>query len=161
MFWSGRINRATYWVCVGLIVALYLLFNLISSKQTAVSEVVLILVCVPRLHDIGKSGWWAGGFFLAEIVIAVISFATLPLKLATVPLGLFVVIVAGLMILAGRDRRRSVGQSLRRAAGAGRDVDASAQANADADGIFCFRFFWFCPSPPRLRRSGRRSRFIP
>jgi uncharacterized membrane protein YhaH (DUF805 family) len=101
MFWSGRINRATYWVCVGLIVALYLLFNLISSKHTAVSEVVLILVCVPRLHDIGKSGWWAGGVFLAEIVIAVISFATLPLKLATIPLGVFVVIVGALMIWLG------------------------------------------------------------
>lgn len=88
-------------VCVGLIVSLYVLFNLISSKHTAVSEVVLILVCVPRLHDIGKSGWWAGGFFLAEIVIAVISFASLPLQLATVPLGLFVVIVAGLMIWLG------------------------------------------------------------
>ncbi len=101
MFWSGRINRATYWVWLGLILGLYRLFNLLSSKHTAVSEVVLILVCVPRLHDIGKSGWWAGGFFLAEIVIAVISFATLPLKLATVPLGLFVVIVAGLMIWLG------------------------------------------------------------
>lgn len=100
-WWSGRINRASYWTSLGLCAALYILLNLISKKQVAVSEVILVILCVPRLHDVGKSGWWAGGVVLAEIVLVVISFVTLPIDTATIPVGIFAIVVLGLLIWLG------------------------------------------------------------
>jgi uncharacterized membrane protein YhaH (DUF805 family) len=94
-------NRATYWLTLGIIIVFTVLFNLFGKRQVGVSEVLLLFICVPRLHDVGKSGWWAGGFFLGELALLALSFATLPLIYATIPMGLYVLIVGGLMIWLG------------------------------------------------------------
>jgi hypothetical protein len=65
------------------------------------NEIILVLLAVPRLHDIGKSGWWAGGVFLAEIVLATVAALLLPAQFAMMPLAIFVVIVFGLLIWLG------------------------------------------------------------
>lgn len=100
-FMKGRMNRATYWLTIGLIAILYLAFNLMGGKHVAVSEGVLIVICVPRLHDIGKSGWWAGAFFLLEIAVAVAAFSALSLDAAKAVLGLFVLVLVGFLVWLG------------------------------------------------------------
>jgi uncharacterized membrane protein YhaH (DUF805 family) len=100
-FLKGRANRATYWLGLAIAAAAYIILNLMSSKQVAVSEVILIFIAVPRLHDVGMSAWWAGGAFLLEIAIAVISFVTLSPEAALAVLGLFTIGVAGLLIWLG------------------------------------------------------------
>jgi len=101
MLRNWRINRVTYWAGLGLILAIYVALNFLSSKQVAVSEGVLMFLCIPRLHDIGKSGWWVGGVFFLEIAVVVISLSILPLKTALIPLGIFTFIVAGLLVWLG------------------------------------------------------------
>ena len=98
---QGRMNRVTYWVGLIAILALYAILNFISKKQVAVSEVVLILVAVPRLHDIGKSGWWAGAAFILEIAVVVAGFTMLPPNEALMAMGGFVLVVAVLLIWLG------------------------------------------------------------
>ncbi|MBE6293284.1 MAG: DUF805 domain-containing protein [Bacteroidales bacterium] len=54
---SGRARRSEYWyfVLFSLIIGLIPIVNLIVGL---ISIIPSIAVCVRRLHDIGKSGWW-------------------------------------------------------------------------------------------------------
>ena len=54
---SGRARRSEYWyfVLFSLIISLIPIVNLIVGL---ISIIPGIAVCVRRLHDIGKSGWW-------------------------------------------------------------------------------------------------------
>lgn len=97
----SRINRLTYWIGIAVIAAVFIALNMISTKQVPVREFVLAAVCIPRLHDIGKSAWWAGGLFLLEIAISVGSIFFLPQSVAMLPIGIFVLVVAGLMVWLG------------------------------------------------------------
>jgi len=71
-FLRGRMNRATYWACIGCIAAMVGAFYFFGGVQPRVTEVVLILLVVPRLHDIDRSGWIAIGVFALEITIALV-----------------------------------------------------------------------------------------
>lgn len=68
-FLSGRTNRPTYWFSLGVVAAIIAIGALVFQVQAKVSEMILVMVCVPRLHDIGRSGWIAVGVVLAEIVV--------------------------------------------------------------------------------------------
>jgi len=101
-FLSGRANRATYWFSLGVVALLVVTGALLFHAPVKVSEIVLVFVCVPRLHDIGRSGWIAGGVFLVEI--AVITAAALLLQdedgiLAVA--GVMALVIAGLLIWLG------------------------------------------------------------
>ena len=54
----GRMNRATYWLCLGIILAAVAIMSVFGIRPPRIGEAMLILMCVPRLHDLGKSGWW-------------------------------------------------------------------------------------------------------
>ena len=54
---SGRTNRATYWTGIAVILVLMSVIGVATGKPPHIGEVVLIFLGVPRLHDIGKSGW--------------------------------------------------------------------------------------------------------
>ena len=63
-----RINRPTYWLCYGIfIVAVSVLAYL--GKLNGGMEIAMIMVGVPRLHDIGQSGWIVGGLIATEILV--------------------------------------------------------------------------------------------
>jgi len=47
------------------------------SQRLSVSEVFLIALAVPRLHDIGLSAWWAFGVFCVRNRARVAAFFTL------------------------------------------------------------------------------------
>lgn len=65
-----RINRATYWLCFGIVVVVLGLLVYIG-KLNGGMEMAMIVVGVPRLHDIGRSGWLVGAAIGAEILIMV------------------------------------------------------------------------------------------
>lgn len=100
-FLKGRTNRATYWLTVGICISLYAAIFLITGDHVSVSEIVLLIICIPRLHDIGKSGWWSGGLILVELALLALTITFLPLEQAQQAMGVFVLIVAGLMIWLG------------------------------------------------------------
>ena len=49
-------NRATYWLCVAIFVVVMSIFAYTGSLHGGM-EVAMITIGVPRLHDIGRSGW--------------------------------------------------------------------------------------------------------
>lgn len=98
---QGRMNRAMYWLCVAIIAALYFAMNFVFQKHTPISEVVLIFLCVPRLHDIGRSGWFALIPIALEIGAAVAAFSSLPQETALTVMGIIVLIIGGLIIWLG------------------------------------------------------------
>lgn len=72
-----------------------------TGKPPHVSEFLLILLGVPRLHDIGKSGWlvlWPIGL---EIVGLIVALGFLPLDSAMAVMGVVASIIFGLMIWLG------------------------------------------------------------
>ena len=98
---SGRMNRALYWAMLGVVVVLYAALNLVSSKQVIVSEVVLAFLCVPRLHDIGKSGWFVLIGIVLELGALLIGFSFFSLDGAMVVMGIAVVAIAALLVWLG------------------------------------------------------------
>lgn len=52
-----RMNRATYAFLLGaLAVAYVVMVN--TMKRPPGAEVFVAVIAVPRLHDVGRSGWW-------------------------------------------------------------------------------------------------------
>jgi uncharacterized membrane protein YhaH (DUF805 family) len=104
-FRYGRINRPTYFLMLSVIVASYVALLAFLEEPPRVLEICLLLIGVPRLHDIGKSGWWAAGTILAEFIVI---FGALPFAISanqtdiilTVG-GVFVFVLLGLMIWLG------------------------------------------------------------
>jgi uncharacterized membrane protein YhaH (DUF805 family) len=101
---SGRMNRAMYWLTLGAVVSLYVIINIVSPKQIGVSEAVLVFLCVPRLHDIGKSGWFVlVGIFL-ELIGLAIGYSFFSLEGAKIIAGLAIFVIMGLLVWLGTIR---------------------------------------------------------
>jgi uncharacterized membrane protein YhaH (DUF805 family) len=100
-FLNARINRTVYWTAISGGAAIYGILYFVSQKHVSVSEALLILIAIPRLHDIGLSGWWAGGVFVAEIVIGILALTMIPLEQAAIVMGITVLLIAGLMVWLG------------------------------------------------------------
>ena len=96
-----RMNRVTYGLCLGLFVAIYAVLIAFAKRPPAVAEIVLLYICVPRLHDIGLSGWWYGAGILSEIAVVVASIILLPLSEALVPIGFFVLFLLFVLVWLG------------------------------------------------------------
>ena len=101
-FLGTRMNRATYWMCLGSIVvlALFLTFAL-EKKSGYVSEVILVLMCVPRMHDLGRSGWIICGIFSAYLLLVVTLVSALDLETAQISLGIINLVITGLLLWLG------------------------------------------------------------
>lgn len=77
----GRWNRVTYWVWLLPTMTasffVYLRFGLNLPLPddfiATTTKSVCLIVCVPRLHDVGRSGWWGAAVYavyaLGEIAI--------------------------------------------------------------------------------------------
>ena len=72
---TGRASRSEFWwwqlftILLGLVTSVVPVLNLIASLAVLVPG---LAVSVRRLHDIGRSGWWLGGFYLAAAVFAIV-----------------------------------------------------------------------------------------
>jgi uncharacterized membrane protein YhaH (DUF805 family) len=71
------------------------------EKPPKVQEILLIFLAVPRLHDIGRSGWLALPPLILEVVGVIACVAYLPPESAQVAFGVIALVLAGLMILLG------------------------------------------------------------
>jgi uncharacterized membrane protein YhaH (DUF805 family) len=98
---KGRMNRAGYWLCVAIIAVLYFAMNFVFRTRTPISEVVLIFLCVPRLHDIGRSGWLVLIPLALEVGGAIAAFSSLPPGTGLAVMGVIVLLIAGLIIWLG------------------------------------------------------------
>lgn len=101
-FLKTRMNRSTYWMCLGLVVALALFSAFVLEKKSGyVSEVILALVCVPRMHDIGKSGWVVAGVLFAYLIAVFSLVGALDLDTAQISLGVLNLVITGLLVWLG------------------------------------------------------------
>jgi uncharacterized membrane protein YhaH (DUF805 family) len=98
---TGRMNCATYWLWFSLCGAFVVALNIMGSKHGAPGEVILVFLCVPRLHDIGLSGWYVLIGFGIELAGLVIGLAFFPLDQAMDVIGLAVILIAVLMMWLG------------------------------------------------------------
>ena len=105
MWKYGRINRATYTLGLGTVIVLYALMVAFLAKPPGVGEVLAAFLTIPRLHDIGKSGWWFGAGIAGELAAVgtgvVIATRTGNDQAILVAGGLYVIFALGLMIWLG------------------------------------------------------------
>jgi uncharacterized membrane protein YhaH (DUF805 family) len=61
---KGRLGRGMYWFLLGITASIYLWawiylsINMIRANHITGNAFILVVLCVPRLHDMGKSGWF-------------------------------------------------------------------------------------------------------
>ena len=95
-----RINRPTYGVLLLGFVMLYALLVYTMARPPG-AEAGAILLLVPRLHDIGRSGWWAGILIIAEIVVIGIGMAAGDAEGIAIAGGIFVMVaLIALVVIA-------------------------------------------------------------
>jgi uncharacterized membrane protein YhaH (DUF805 family) len=72
-YWlAGRASRREYWIWVVAAFGLsVILGELIHSGGSSAMTVVLICAQVRRLHDFGRTGWWALGATLAPVAVMI------------------------------------------------------------------------------------------
>src|SRR5437868_6877627 len=57
---AGRANRREYWLwTVPIFAVATVLVGFGHPVLSAVSSLPLLFVCIRRLHDLGRTGWWA------------------------------------------------------------------------------------------------------
>jgi len=101
-FHDSRLNRATYWGCLGLILAFALFSAFVLEKRFGyVNEGILAFLCVPRMHDIGRSGWIVAGVLVAYVVSVFSLVGALDLDSAQIALGILNLVITGLLIWLG------------------------------------------------------------
>jgi uncharacterized membrane protein YhaH (DUF805 family) len=98
---KGRTNRATYWLLLGIVTAIFAALILSGAKPPAIGELVLIFLCVPRLHDLGWSGWWAAGIIALEVLVLVGAGLALSGDDLLVVAGIYAFGIAGFLIFLG------------------------------------------------------------
>lgn len=98
-FLRKRINRATYWVAVMVMIALVVIARILGSTS-GISEIVLAFICILRMHDLGWSGRWV----LLPIAVEVAGFLwaiTLPPEQAAIVAGTITTMIALTMVWLG------------------------------------------------------------
>lgn len=101
-FWwylRGRSGRAEYWALVALIFGLSIVLSLVPALSSASSALVvpLMFAQIRRVHDFGRSGWWAAAATFGPLLLMFPLMAVTSLEMATlagiaVELALIVVI---------------------------------------------------------------------
>ncbi|MDG2531937.1 DUF805 domain-containing protein [Caulobacter endophyticus] len=98
---KARLNRASYWVIVGVAIAAMLVASLVFRRQLPSALVVMLIAAIPRLHDLGRSGWWAGGVFIAVMALIFGGQYVLAPQALQNALGVVVLVLPGLLIGLG------------------------------------------------------------
>lgn len=76
---KGRSTRAEYWWATLFVFLLAMVMSIF--KLNTLSSIVSLVLIIPncailtrRFHDIGRSGWWVVGLWLASLLACVIGF---------------------------------------------------------------------------------------
>jgi uncharacterized membrane protein YhaH (DUF805 family) len=94
----GRINRATYWVyliAVGGAAAAASIF----LREGPYFSLIVVLVCPLRLHDLGRTGWFALGIWLVALQVEEQVLPYRPPPLIEAPTGINIVLAAALIVV--------------------------------------------------------------
>ncbi len=94
---NGRINRITYWLSAVLTGAVKAVFIFTGMKNSVLFDIVLIFICVLRLHDIGLSGWYV----LIGVVVEALFFMIGLAAHASAVMNFAMLVIGGLMIWLG------------------------------------------------------------
>lgn len=97
----GRFNRATYWLCLCIIVGAVALMAAVGIRPPRIGEAMLILMCAPRLHDLGKSGWWVLIPLAVELVAIAVAITTVSAEDGDVLFGGAFLGIAGFIVVLG------------------------------------------------------------
>jgi uncharacterized membrane protein YhaH (DUF805 family) len=62
-------NRPTYWLCYVLFMLIVSVLVFSGTPPKGGMELMMIFIGIPRLHDIGRSGWLVGIAIIGEIIV--------------------------------------------------------------------------------------------
>lgn len=87
-FLKGRGNRKEYWAAIGVMFGLGVVIGFFGGSVGSAFSAPSLLFMVRRLHDIGKSGWWALAITFGPIVpmLALMPFAPMTVLIPLVVL---------------------------------------------------------------------------
>ena len=69
-FFTGRSNRQEYWISVGLLIVVAMVLSYFQMQAASAAITIMwIVTWVRRLHDVGKSGWWAAAPILLLVAL--------------------------------------------------------------------------------------------
>ena len=97
----GRMNRATYWLCLGILVAAVAIMSVFGVRPPRIGEAMLLLMCGPRLRDLGRSGWWVLIPLGIELATIIVAFAVFSTEDAEVLFGSVFLAVVGFIVVLG------------------------------------------------------------
>lgn len=98
---KARLNRASYWVIVGVAIVAMVVSALAFRRPLPAALVVMLIAAIPRLHDLGRTGWWAGGVFIALMALFFGGQYVLPPHALQNALGVAVLVLPGLLVCLG------------------------------------------------------------
>jgi uncharacterized membrane protein YhaH (DUF805 family) len=97
----GRMNRATYWSILGGMVVFVIAVAAFGVRPPRIAEGLLIFLCVPRLHDLGRSGWWVLIPLGVEVVALVTAFSAFSADDAPMIFGGAFLVIAVVVVVLG------------------------------------------------------------
>jgi uncharacterized membrane protein YhaH (DUF805 family) len=65
---QGRASRREYWTYVGLLIGIGLILQNAAPIVSIIGATALLLVQIRRVHDFGRSGWWAFAALVAPLI---------------------------------------------------------------------------------------------
>jgi uncharacterized membrane protein YhaH (DUF805 family) len=86
MFWwlHGRGGRREYWTHVAMLLAVSFVMSNAAPVLGIVLNLMLMFVQIRRIHDMGRSGWWAVAATVIPIVLILPVMMVSSLDLATI-----------------------------------------------------------------------------
>ncbi|MCR5877164.1 DUF805 domain-containing protein [Phenylobacterium sp. J367] len=76
-WFTGRANRKEYWLYFAVLFAAILALDQVGLEVAGGGLVgCLVVVWIPRLHDLGRSGWWSPAILLAQLALGLIAYLT-------------------------------------------------------------------------------------
>ena len=86
VFWwlKGRSGRREYWTHFAVLLAVSVLLGRAPPIVQISPTVVLMFLQIRRVHDLGRSGWWAVAATVAPIVLIVPVMRVASLEVATI-----------------------------------------------------------------------------
>jgi uncharacterized membrane protein YhaH (DUF805 family) len=94
-------NRATYWSILLPVTLLIVGAAVFLPKPPGIIEIVIVYLGVPRLHDVGRSGWWMAVPIAVELIAVALGAVLGGLNGILIAGGVAVMVIAAIMTVIG------------------------------------------------------------